>query len=111
MPELRKIDRKRKRLKMRFGLEVPQRMAFSEDISARGVFLTTGQPERPGSKLRLEMTLPDESRVIAVGRVRWAKKVPANLIHVAKKAGMGILLTGFEQGEQHFLQFVAGLNR
>ncbi|MCW8859679.1 MAG: pilus assembly protein PilZ [Deltaproteobacteria bacterium] len=101
--------RKKKRLKVRFGVDYPKRIAFTGDASAVGLYIITGQPERPGSKLLIELSLPDEQQVIAFGRVRWAKKVPPNLIRVANKAGMGVQLTKFEAGEQIFKDYLATL--
>ena len=109
MSEKRDFKRKRKRLKLRFGVDYPKRVAFTEDISERGIFVITGQPEKPGTKLLLEITLPDEELVIAYGRVQWAKKVPPNLVRLANKGGMGIMLMRFESGEQLYKNFVADL--
>lgn len=96
----RSLVRKKKRLKVRFGVDYPRRVAFSGDVSVEGLYIITGQPERPGEKLLIEINLPDEQQVIVYGRVRWAKKVPPNLIRLANKAGMGVQLTQFETGQQ-----------
>ncbi len=109
MAEKRNIHRRKKRLKLRFGLETPERMAFTEDISEHGLFIITGQPEKPGSLLQLELQLPDGTMVRAQGRVRWAKKVPAQLVRVAKKGGMGVRLLSFEAGEEAYRQLIASL--
>ncbi|MCK4502151.1 MAG: PilZ domain-containing protein [Desulfuromonadales bacterium] len=103
--------RKKKRLKIRFGIDYPKRVAFSGDISTRGIHIITGQPEPPGSKLLLEINLPDDQQVIAYGIVRWAKKVPPNLIRLANKAGMGVRLTKFEVGQQQLDEYIATLRR
>ncbi len=109
MAEQRGPDRKKKRLKVRFGLDYPKRVAFTGDASEGGLYIITGQPERPGSKLLIEISLPDEQQVIAFGRVRWAKKVPPNLIRVANKAGMGVQLFQFEAGQQAFNDYLVTL--
>ena len=111
MAEKRGRERKRKRLKLRFGTEYPKRVAFTEDLSTNGLFIVTAQPELPGTKLLLQITLPNEVEVIVRGRVRWAKKVPANLVHIAKKGGMGIRFTQFEAGEQDYNQMISELRR
>lgn len=111
MAEKRELKRKRKRLKLRFGVDYPKRVAFTEDLSDRGLFVITAQPELPGSKLLLQVLLPDEREVIARGRVQWAKKVPPNLVHIAKKGGMGVRLTHFEVGEEAFRDFITELRR
>jgi hypothetical protein len=109
MSEKRDLKRKRKRLKLRFGVDYPKRVAFTEDLSERGLFIITGQPEPPGAMLLLEITLPDEQQVVAYGRVRWAKKVPPNLVRLANKGGMGVLLSRFESGEQAYRNLIADL--
>jgi len=111
MSDKRGIVRKHKRLKLRFGRDYPKRVAFTEDLSGCGLFIITGQPEHPGSVVLLQIVLPDEQEVIVRGRVQWAKKVPANLVRVAKKGGMGVRLTHFESGEQAYKAFVAELRR
>ena len=107
----RSLVRKKKRLKVRFGVDYPRRVAFSGDISDGGLYIITGQPERPGAKLLIEINLPDEQQVIVYGRVRWAKKVPPNLIRLANKAGMGVQLTQFEAGQQALGDYLATLQR
>ena len=102
----RSLTRKKKRLKVRFGVDYPKKVAFTGDASGGGLYIITGQPERPGSKLLIEINLPDEQQVIVYGRVRWAKKVPPNLIRLANKAGMGVQLTQFETGQQAFSDYL-----
>lgn len=109
MSEKRDIKRNRKRLKIRFGVEVPKRVAFTEDLSNFGIFVITGLPENPGTLLLIEIYLPDEISVIVRGRVRWAKKVPPQLVRVANKGGMGIRIVKFEAGEEAYKAFVAEL--
>ncbi|MCK4623516.1 MAG: pilus assembly protein PilZ [Desulfuromonadales bacterium] len=111
MAEKRELKRKKKRLKLRFGVDSPKRVAFTEDMSDQGLFITTGQPEPPGRKLLIEMLLPNGDTVIAHGRVQWAKKVPPSLIRVASKGGMGVRLLHFESGEESYQQLVYELRR
>ena len=107
----RKPMRKKKRFKVRFGVDHPKRVAFTGDASADGLYIITGQPERPGTKLLIEIYLPDEQQVIVHGRVRWAKKVAPNLIRLANKAGMGVRFSQFEVGEQAFFDYLETLRR
>jgi len=109
MAEKRDIKRKKKRLKIRFGVEEATRIAFTEDLSNHGLFIMTGQPENPGTLLLIEIYLPDETTVRVQGRVRWGKKVPPQLIRVASKGGMGVRLLKFETGEDEYRQLVAEL--
>jgi Tfp pilus assembly protein PilZ len=104
-------ERKKKRLKVRFGVDYPKRVAFTGDASVGGLYIITGQPEHPGTKLLIEINLPDGEQVIVYGRVRWAKKVPPNLIRLANRAGMGVQLNQFEAGEQELHNYLATLRR
>ncbi len=109
MIEPRGPTRRKKRLKVHFGVDYPKRVAFTGDASVGGLYIITGQPESPGKKLLIEINLPDEQQVIVYGRVCWAKKIPPNLIRLANKAGMGIQLTHFEAGWQIFKDYIATL--
>ncbi len=111
MSEKRELTRKKKRLKLRFGVDYPKRVAFTDDISDSGLFIMTGQPERPGVKLLIELILPSEEPVIFFGQVQWAKKVPANLVRVAKKGGMGVRIVRFDAGKEAYKALVAELWR
>ncbi len=109
MADKRERNRQKKRLKVRFGIDVGKKMAFTGDLTQDGIFIITGQPEAPGSRIYVEISLPDQEIVVLKGRVRWAKKVPANLIRVANKAGMGVEIMGFEQGQSAFLRYLETL--
>ncbi len=109
MAEKRDQHRHKKRLQTRFGRETTKKMAFTSDLSTGGLFVITGQPEAPGSRVLLELILPHQETIRAIGQVRWAKKVPANLFHVAKKAGMGIQIKNIENGQEVFLDYLASL--
>lgn len=103
-------NRARKRLQVRYGEEDPCRLAFTEDIHRRGLFLKTAQPLRPGTRLRLVLNLPNYGNATLRGQVRWARKVPGNLIRVAK-GGMGICFLGIEQGSDAFKAYFSALER
>ena len=104
MAEKRYQYRHKKRLKVRFGLEQTKKMAFTSDLSAGGVFVSTGNPEPPGTHVQLELSLPHHDAILAIGQVRWAKKVPANLFHVAKKGRAWVFrLKSLRKARQLFL--------
>ncbi len=111
MAEKRDLTRKRKRVKVRFGLDEPKKMAFTDDISFDGLFIKTASPEKPGVILNLELTLLDQSLVLCKGRVHWAKRVPQNMLRLVGKGGMGLKIISFTQGEQAYEKFVASLQR
>jgi PilZ domain-containing protein len=105
MAEKRKIDRVRKRFSIRFGIDQPVRLAFTEDISPSGLFIKTTNICTPGSLIRVELALSDQQAVLLEGRVMWAKKVPPQLIHLVKKCGMGVRIVRFLQGAEAYGQF------
>jgi Tfp pilus assembly protein PilZ len=108
MAEKRIIKRVRRRLSLRFGQDKPVRMAFTEDVTDDGMFIKTTNLYRPGTQIAIELILPDERRVNLIGMVRWTKKVPPNMIHLVKKAGMGVKILRFVDGEDTFMEFVLG---
>ncbi|MDD2337456.1 MAG: PilZ domain-containing protein [Geobacteraceae bacterium] len=108
MAEKRIIKRVRRRLSLRFGQGKPVRMAFTEDVTDDGMFIKTTNLYRPGTQIAIELILPDERKVNLIGMVRWSKKVPPNMIHLVKKAGMGVKILRFVDGEENFMQFVLG---
>ncbi len=106
MAEKRLINRIRRRLSLRFGLDKPVRMAFTEDVNDDGMFIKTTNLYRPGTQVTIELTLPDKTSVNLIGIVRWSKKVPPNMIHLVKKAGMGVKIVNFIVGEEDFRRFL-----
>jgi hypothetical protein len=98
----RDIRRIKKRISIRFGLGEAVRAAFTEDVSMTGMFIKTPNVTPPNSKIVIEFTLPEGSRVEVEARVMWAKKVPANLFHLVKKSGMGVRFLRFNSGEDAF---------
>lgn len=110
MAEKRDITRHRKRLTLRFGPDAPTRLAYTEDVSAHGLFIKTTNLCPPGTRIQIELTLPDDEPVFLEGMVRWSKKVPPQMIHLLKKSGLGIMITKFVAGEQAYRQFIDSLH-
>lgn len=106
MPDSRCLKRIRRRLSLRFGIDAPVRMAFTEDVNRHGMFIKTTNLYPPGTKIDIELILPDESRVRIAGSIRWSKKVPPNMIHLVKKAGMGVKILRIHSGEAEFFRFL-----
>lgn len=108
MADTRCVKRLRRRLSLRFGVDAPVRLAFTEDVTAHGMFIKTTNLYRPGTRIAIELILPDEKRVRLTGMIRWSKKVPPAMIHLVRKAGIGVKILAFESGEDEFRQFLAG---
>jgi hypothetical protein len=105
MAEKRDIRRIKKRISIHFGFNEAVRVAFTEDISMTGMFIKTPNVIPPNSRITIEFVLPEGSRVELEARVMWAKKVPQNLFHLAKKSGMGVRFLRFNSGEEAFDDF------
>jgi hypothetical protein len=101
----RDIVRLKKRITVRFGIEEPNRVAFTEDISRTGMFIKTPNICPPNTKIRIEFEVAN-NKVELEARVMWAKKVPQNLFHLVKKSGMGVRFLRFYSGEEHFDSYV-----
>lgn len=109
MAEKRDITRHRKRLSLRFGIDTPTRLAFTEDISMHGLFIKTTNICPPGTRLQIELSLNDSDSVFLEGMVRWTKKVPPQMIHLVRKSGMGIKILRFIAGEESYHSFVQNI--
>ena len=95
------IVRLKKRLKVHFGIEEANRVAFSENVSHTGMFIRTPNIYPPNTRIKIEFDLAS-NKVELEARVIWAKKVPQNLFHLVKKSGMGIRFLRFHSGEDDF---------
>jgi Tfp pilus assembly protein PilZ len=109
MAEKRNIGRLRKRLTLRFGIEEPARMAFTEDISSTGLFIKTANVCKPGAVVLVELALDNTTRVTMEAEVVWVKKVPPQMIHLVKKSGMGVRMNRFINGEAEYMRFCEDL--
>lgn len=105
MADKRDIRRIKQRTTIHFGLGDFSRLAFTEDISMHGMFIKTPNVAPVNSIVKIRFTLPDSSIVELEGRVTWARKVPQNLFHLAKKCGMGVRFLHFITGEDAFNDF------
>src|SRR5512133_4011304 len=101
MAEKRDITRLKKRLTVHFGIDEASRVAFTEDISATGMFIKTANVCPPNTKITIQFEVAN-NQVELIARVMWAKKVPQNLFHLVKKSGMGVRFLSFQYGEDHF---------
>ncbi len=106
----RNIKRHKKRLQLRFGLEEPNKLGFTEDISDTGIFIKSPMVMNPGKILYVEFRLPDNSTILVKGRIMWAKRVPQALLGKVK-GGMGVHILSFESGEEEYRQLCLKLNR
>ncbi len=110
MADKRDKKRLRKRLTLRFGITQPTRIAFTEDISPEGMFIKTTNISAPGSTVLIDIDIQENLTVSLEARVMWAKKVPPQMIHLVRKSGMGVRITRFTSGEEHYLKLCQELH-
>jgi len=104
MADKRRAQRFRKRLKLRFGIEKPTWLAFSDEVSLTGMSIRTQNVLPPGTMVVVELYTPDDSAILLKGRVMWGKRVPHALVQQAKKAGMGVQILEILSGGEKFYQ-------
>ena len=90
--------RHRKRFSLKFGIDKVEKYGFTDDINHNGLFIRTAVVVKPGVTIKVEISHP-EGLIALLGEVRWAKKVPANVLHKLK-GGMGVMIKSFLAGEE-----------
>ena len=89
-----------KRYALKFGFEQPEKIGFTNDLNDQGLFIRSAIVVKPGAKIQVEISHPD-GPIALIGLVRWAKKVPAQVIH-KMKGGMGVEIISFLSGEERY---------
>jgi hypothetical protein len=102
MAEKRQATRQHRRLKLRYGSDSLLKLAFTEDVSATGMFIKTSTVMKPGSLITIELYAIDGTTILLKGLVMWGKKVSYELISQIKKAGMGIKIVEKVSGEDSY---------
>lgn len=90
-------------MRLRFGEEYPYYQAFTANVSATGMAIHTTRVISPQKPVFLELELDGEI-VQLQARVRWARRVPPNLLHKVNHAGMGVEILRFLRGDDAYLQ-------
>ncbi len=76
--QVRKFERLKTRLQVRYGPTAPERSDRVETISEGGLYINTNDVSKVGTRLLLEIEFPD--RVVTQrGEVVWAIQVPEHL--------------------------------
>ena len=88
--ERRGLKRVAKRLSVRFGMNQPDTLRFTDDLAPMGLFIKTSTIFPPGTVLKIQATLPDDKKIDLTGKLICAKKIPPSLIHHIKRGGMGM---------------------
>lgn len=90
--------RHRKRLSLYFGIDKPEKFAFTDDINQDGLFIRSSVTVRPGGTVRVEIERP-QGVISLTGVVKWSKPIPQDLLHKLK-GGMGVQILSFQAGEE-----------
>ena len=92
MGEKRRSKRHARRLKVRFGdtgtVGFPH-SGLTNDVSATGLFVVSGQSPKPGTRVHLEVTMPGEKPLFIEGVVARQVIVPPELRQVVR-TGFGV---------------------
>jgi len=81
-------QRVKKRLMVKYGVEVFNHSGYTNNFSETGLFLQANQVYKPNTKLRLELHTPEGPHRLS-GRVIWAKQMPPRIAG-GSTAGMGL---------------------
>ena len=109
MADKRTSKRKRKRLKLRFGIDDYTYLAFTDEVSETGMFIRTPKVFAPGTMIKILLFIQDESEIHLEGRIMWAKRIPPQIIR-SYKGGMGIRITAVLSGEAHYRSLTETIN-
>lgn len=101
MPDTRLEQRNKKRLSVKFGHDKLEHIGYLSDISSQGFFVESRIVYKPGVVINCELTTRNEEKILVEGRVQWSKKGSPRLNHIMK-AGMGIHILKFLQGEEEY---------
>jgi hypothetical protein len=96
------VKRQRKRIPLRFGVEAPNKIAFTDDITREGLFIRSALAVVPGTRLKVELTTP-EGNILLDAEVRWAKRIPPHMVNKLK-GGMGLRILAFHAGAELYQQ-------
>ncbi len=98
MAESRYKKRQRKRIPVNFGIDKVEKFGFTDDINHDGLFIRSTVVVKPGVVIKIEIKQP-QGLIAMLGEVRWAKKVPPNVLSKLK-GGMGVQIKSFLAGEE-----------
>lgn len=99
------LNRYKKRLTIYYGINEATQIAFSEDFSTTGMFIKTAKLFPPNSKIKIAFNV--ENQLVEIeAQVIWGRQVPQRLLHLVKKAGMGVRFLRFISGKEHFFNLL-----
>ncbi len=100
MQEKRKHPRIKKKLKFEVFSEEGLIFSTTSDLSGGGIFITTPDPVKVGSEIRLALKLPGEEDIEIKGIVRWLNEGNLKI----KETGMGIEFIGLTDEQKSIIK-------
>jgi hypothetical protein len=97
LADKRWVTRQHKRITLRYGIDEPNKVAFTDDVTREGLFIRSAVVVNPGTRLKVELS-PAEGQILLEAEVRWARKIPPQMLH-RLKGGMGVKILVFHAGE------------
>ena len=82
-----KVVRTKRRLTVRFGIETPEIMGYTKNLSETGLYIETARAMSPGTALQLQINTPEHVFEMW-SLVVWAKRYPPRFAHLLR-GGMG----------------------
>ncbi len=108
MSEKRAFPRRRRRLLVDFVYDGAVRAGFSHDISHTGMFIATNLAPPAGSKVEVQLTLPDGKKIAVTGKVVRTRRNTTSLSQT-DPSGFSLELSGyFEPYYLYILSLEAG---
>jgi Tfp pilus assembly protein PilZ len=92
----RRARRVRRRLKLRFWNAGLEGRAFTHDLSVSGMLIETARAVEPGTRLHLELELPDEATYFCEVEVARKKVIPRQAQSMYKP-GLGVRVVGLAE--------------
>lgn len=88
--ERRLLERARRRIAVRYGIEEARHLGYTSDFGEKGLFLQGNTLYPPGTILLITLELPGGGRALR-GKVAWIKEVPP-AFRRSLRGGMGVEL-------------------
>jgi hypothetical protein len=94
--------RVRRQLKVRFGTGSPDALGATTNLSATGLKITAAEIHPEGTRLRLEVRLPNGGVARVRGHVAWARARPAGIL--GAKGAMGVQVVDADEAFGEYVQ-------
>jgi Tfp pilus assembly protein PilZ len=77
-------------------------MGFTDDVTGEGMFIRSAVVHPVGTLIMINLTMPDNEKVVLEGTVQWSLRIPPIMLRQGKKGGMGIKISRFVSGVESY---------